>query len=84
MLKGISEPMEIFLVLRESGATTRLEIAKSKGLSPLVGRQKEVSILTDSWGKAKKGYANMVLLNGEAGIGKSRLVDTIEKKILQD
>lgn len=84
MLKGISEPMEILQVLRESGVKTRLEVAKSQGLSPLVGRQHELSLLAEHWEKAKKGSGNLLLLNGEAGIGKSRLVDVIERQIVQD
>lgn len=80
-LKGISQPMEIFRVLHESGAITRLDVAKSRGLSPLVGRQSELQIVLDQWKKAKTGNGNLVLLYGEAGIGKSRLVDTIEEQL---
>ncbi|MBT8314244.1 MAG: AAA family ATPase, partial [Maribacter sp.] len=80
-LKGISEPMEIFQVLEESGVETRLEIAKSAGLSPLVGRKDELSLLIVHWEKAKNKNGNLLLLNGEAGIGKSRLVDTIEAQL---
>lgn len=78
-LKGISEPMEVFQILNESGAKTRLDIAKGLGLSPLVGREKELVQITKLWNQAKNGQGNMLLLNGEAGIGKSRLVDTIEE-----
>lgn len=80
-LKGISKSMEIFQVLEESGVKTRLEIAKSCGLSPLVGRKDELSLLTTHWEKAKNKNGNLLLLNGEAGIGKSRLVDTIEEQL---
>ena len=83
-LKGISEPMEIFHVLKESGAKTRLEVAKSRGLSPLVGRKQELNMLEECWEKAKTGSGNLLLLNGEAGIGKSRLVDTIEDQIAKE
>jgi class 3 adenylate cyclase/tetratricopeptide (TPR) repeat protein len=83
-LKGISEPMDIYQVLHESGAITRLDVAKSKGLSPLVGRRNELDILMEYWDKAKKGNSNLVLLHGEAGIGKSRLVDTMEVKVAKD
>ena len=83
-LKGISEPMEIYQVLHESGAITRLDVAKSKGLSPLVGRRNELDILIEYWDKAKKGNSNLVLLHGEAGIGKSRLVDTMEVEVAKD
>ncbi len=84
LLKGISEPMEIFQVLHESSAITRLDIAKKKGLSPLVGRKNELNILTDHWERSKNGINNTVLLHGEAGIGKSRLVDTLEALIVND
>ena len=83
-LKGITEPMEIFQVLEESGAKTRLEVAKHSGLSPLVGRKDELSLLTSHWEKAKNKNGNLLLLNGEAGIGKSRLVDTLEEQIAKE
>lgn len=83
-LKGISEPMEVFQVLKESGVKTRLDIAKGKGLSPLVGRENELTLLKKHWTQAKKGNGSVVLLNGEAGIGKSRLVDTMEEYIKQE
>ena len=80
-LKGISKPMEVYQVLRESGAVTRLDIAKRKGLSPLVGRQDELTLLIKYWDRAKRGEGNLLLVNGEPGIGKSRLVDTLEEQI---
>ena len=83
-LKGISEPMELYQVLHESGAITRLDVAKNKGLSPLVGRRNELDILIEYWEQARKGNSNFMLLHGEAGIGKSRLVDTMEEKIALD
>jgi len=83
-LKGISEAMEIFQVLHQSGAQTRLDIAKGQGLSPLVGRHKELNSLVQCWESAKKGSGNLLLLNGEAGIGKSRLVDTIKEEVRQE
>ncbi|MCH2451458.1 MAG: AAA family ATPase [Gracilimonas sp.] len=84
VLKGISEPIEVFQVLKESGAKTRLDIAKGRGLSPLVGRESELLQLIKYWSQAKNGNGNLVLLNGEAGIGKSRLVDSIAEHITQN
>ncbi len=81
ILKGISEPMEIYQILNESEAITRLDVAKKRGLSPLVGRKNELDILNEFWEKAKKGNNNTILLHGEAGIGKSRLIDIMEAKI---
>ena len=58
-LKSISEQMVIFQVLSESGAKTRLEVAKRRGLSPLVGRQNELDHLAQCWKKAKGGKGNV-------------------------
>jgi class 3 adenylate cyclase/tetratricopeptide (TPR) repeat protein len=83
-LKGISDPMEVFQVLGESGAKTRLEVAKSSGLTPLVGREQELKNLIKYWSQAKKKKGQAVLVNGEAGIGKSRLVDSIKEHVADD
>lgn len=83
-LKGISKPMEVFQVLHESGARTRLEAARGKGLSPLAGRDREQQLLQERWARAKTSKGNLVLLNGEAGIGKSRMVDTLKEEIAQE
>lgn len=84
LLKGIAQPMEVFQVLHESGVHTQLEIAKGKGLSPLVGRSLEHQLLRERWSMAKTGKGNLVLLRGEAGIGKSRLVDTLKEEIVEE
>lgn len=83
-LKGISAPMEVFQVLRESNARTRLEVAKRRGLSPLVGRRGELASLQGKWKLAKSGKGNLVLLSGEAGIGKSRMADTLEQQVFEE
>lgn len=84
MLKGITEPMEIFEVLHESDVKTRLDISKRKGLSPLVGRDKELNQLRKLWMEVESGNQISTLLIGEAGIGKSRLVDNLEEEIRAD
>lgn len=83
-LKGISEAMEVFQVVKETGVKTRLDIARGRGLSPLVGREQELRQLQKRWEAAKKGKGSLLLLNGEAGIGKSRLVDTIEARVSRE
>ncbi len=80
-LKGISTPMEVYQVLQESGVYSRFEAAVTKGLTPLVGREQEVGILLDRWQQAKEGRGQVVLIGGEAGIGKSRLVQMMKESL---
>ena len=83
-LKGISEPVEVFEVTGETGARTRLDISKFKGLSPLVGREDELKRLRETWALAREGKGSSLMLLGEAGIGKSRLSDKLEAEIQRD
>lgn len=80
-LAGISVPVEVLRVLSESGVQSRFEAATRKGLTPLVGREEEVGLLLKRWKQAKEGQGQVVLLSGEAGIGKSRLVQTLTERI---
>jgi len=80
-LKGISRPMEVYEVLSESALRSRIEVASTKGLSSLVGRDKEVEALFGTWYKAKEGRGQLALLSGEAGIGKSRLVEALKSHL---
>ena len=81
MLKGISSPVSVYRVVRGSEAQTRFEVALRAGLTPLVGREHELGLLQDRWEKARQGQGQIVLLSGEAGIGKSRLVQTLENRV---
>lgn len=74
-LKGVSQPMEVYQVNGETGAT-RLDVAASTGLTALVGRNREVGQLQKFWKEVCGGTGRLVLLSGEAGIGKSRLLET--------
>ncbi|MGH8070650.1 MAG: AAA family ATPase [Candidatus Entotheonellia bacterium] len=80
-LKGIPTPVSVYRVIEESGAQSRLEVASTTGLTPLVGREQEVGLLLEHWAQAKAGRGQVVLLNGEAGIGKSRLVQTLKERL---
>ena len=72
-LKGIAGPARAWAVLRASSAEGRFEAMHATGLTELVGREEELELLLRRWSKAKTGEGQVVLLSGEAGIGKSRL-----------
>ncbi|MBI3304260.1 MAG: AAA family ATPase, partial [Deltaproteobacteria bacterium] len=80
-LKGVSAPLRVYRVLGESGAQSRFEVAVTTGLTPLVGREQEVELLLERWERAKEGDGWVVLLSGEAGIGKSRLVQVLKEHV---
>jgi class 3 adenylate cyclase/predicted ATPase len=73
-LKGLDQPLVVFQVLGTSAAQSRFEAAATSGLTPLVGRAEEVGLLQRRWVQVQEGHGQVVLLSGEAGIGKSRLV----------
>ena len=81
VLKGLAQPVEVYQVLHESMARSRLEAAGSTGLTPLVGREQEVALLRERWAQVKDGLGQVVLLSGEAGIGKSRLVQVLKEQV---
>src|SRR6266852_7152103 len=56
------------------------EVAATTGLTPLVGREQEVGLLLERWEQAKEGTGQVVLLSGEAGIGKSRLLQALHER----
>ena len=72
-LKGIDGPVRAWAALRASSAEGRFEAMHATGLTDLVGREEELDLLLRRWSKAKTGAGHLVLLSGEAGIGKSRL-----------
>jgi len=80
-LKGISAPIELYQVLAESGAQTPFGVGAASILTPLAGREQEVGLLLDRWDQVKEGLGQVVLLAGEAGIGKSRLVKALNQRL---
>ena len=80
-LRGVTEPIAVYRVLSESGVQSRLDVASTRGLTPLVGRESEVTILLERWEQAKDGHGQTLLLSGEAGIGKSRLVQVLKDHV---
>jgi class 3 adenylate cyclase len=80
-LKGLTQSLQIYRVLHESGAQTRLDLVMPHDLTPLVGRDEEVGLLHRRWDQVIAGMGQVVLLSGEAGIGKSRLVRVLKDHI---
>jgi class 3 adenylate cyclase/predicted ATPase len=72
-LKGVSAPVDVYRALRETDAHGRFEVERSRGLSPLVGRRQELEVLTGCFEAAREGRGQLILVEGEAGVGKSRL-----------
>jgi class 3 adenylate cyclase/predicted ATPase len=83
-LRGVAEARHVYHVLGESGATSRLDVAQPRGLTPLVGREQEVGLLLERWAQVKAGHGQVVLLTGDAGIGKSRLVQMLKEHVAHE
>ena len=80
-LKGFAEPMAAWRVARTSRAEGRFEAHQTAGLTPLVGRAEEISLLLRRWQQARDGEGQVVLLSGEPGIGKSRIVRELRERL---
>src|SRR5215469_3248224 len=79
-LKGFAEPQRIWRALAENRTLGRFEALRS-GATPLVGREEEIELLRRRWTRVKRGEGQVVLLAGEAGIGKSRLTAALIERI---
>ena len=80
-LKSIAGPVRAWAALRTSSAEGRFEALHASGLTALVGREEELELLFRRWSKAKTGEGQVVLLSGEAGIGKSRLTAALLERL---
>jgi class 3 adenylate cyclase len=83
-LKGLAEPMQVYQVHGERGSESRFEAATATGLTPLVGREEEIGLLLRRWEQAQEGEGQVVLLTGEAGIGKSRILQTLRERLADE
>ena len=81
VLRGISQPVNIYQVSGEIPAQSRLDIASESGLTPLIGREREVERLKQGWAQALAANGQALLIEGEAGIGKSRCVQLIQEHV---
>jgi class 3 adenylate cyclase/predicted ATPase len=77
-LKGVSAPMTLYRVVRASGGGRR---GGARALTPLVGREEELDLLTRRWDRARKGEGQLALIVGEPGLGKSRLMEEFHGRL---
>jgi predicted ATPase/class 3 adenylate cyclase len=83
-IRGLGTPVRVYRVVGESAAQSRLDVAGATGLTPLVGREHEVGLLWERWVQSHDGLGQVVLLSGEAGIGKSRLVRVLSERVADE
>jgi class 3 adenylate cyclase/tetratricopeptide (TPR) repeat protein len=81
LLKGIAAPVHVYQVMQESEARSRFDVAMTVGLTPLVDREEELHRLWQYWEQSRAGQGQVVLLNGEAGVGKSRMVEALRTRL---
>jgi class 3 adenylate cyclase len=81
VFKGVAEPVRVWAALRPSFVESRFEALHATGLIPLIGREEECEQLQRRWSRAKCGEGQVVLLSGEAGIGKSRLTAALWERL---
>ena len=83
-LKGIAGPVRAWAALRASSLASRFDALHTTGLTALVGREEEFELLLRRWSRAKTGQGQVVLISGEAGIGKSRLTSALLERLASE
>ena len=80
-VKGSGDPVPVWQVTGTSAVDSRFEALHGTNLTPLVGREPEIALLLERWERAKEGDGQVVLLSGEPGIGKSRIVQELRGRL---
>ena len=80
-LKGFAEPVRAWTVVGEGVAESRFDAQHPASMTPLIGRDQELALLLDRWQRTKEGEGEVVLLSGEPGIGKSRIVRGLHEQL---
>ena len=83
-LKGVEGPVRVWSALQPSSVESRFDAPHASGVTELVGREEELELLLRRWAKAKTGEDQVVLLSGEAGIGKSRLTAALLERLANE
>ena len=80
-LKGVSAPMTLYCIVRASGGGRR---GGARALTPLVGREEDLDLLSRRWDRARMGEGQLALIVGEPGLGKSRLIAEFHGRLVRD
>lgn len=83
-LKGISGPVNAYLVVGDASVQSRFAARQSGAMTPIVGREREIELMTERWALGRSGQGQMVIVSGEAGIGKSRITQAVIDEIAND
>ena len=83
-VKGKGEPVSIYRVIAPSTRRTRFDVSAERGLTPFVGRERELELLLDGFGMAKTGRGQAFSIMAEAGLGKSRLLYEFRKAVANE
>ena len=81
VLKGLADPIQAWQVVAASAVQSRFEAQHETSLAPLVGREEELELLLRRWNQASQGEGRVVLLTGEPGFGKSRLIAALQERL---
>jgi TOMM system kinase/cyclase fusion protein len=81
-LPGVSKPVQLYKIVARTSAVSRMEA--SADLTLLVSRTREIGVLTDCWKEVKSGFGQVVHLTGDAGVGKSRLVQALKDRLSRE
>jgi tetratricopeptide (TPR) repeat protein len=83
-VKGKKDPVNVYRVIASSTRRTRFDVSAERGLTPFVGREKELELLLDGLDRAKQGRGQAFSIIAEAGVGKSRLLYEFRKAVVNE
>lgn len=83
-IKGKEAQVKVYQVIAPSSRRTRFDISAERGLTPFVGRKRELELLLDGFERVKEGRGQAFSIMGEAGVGKSRLLYEFRKAIINE
>ena len=83
-IKGKEKPVNVYQVIATSTQRTRFDVSTERGLTPFVGRERELELLLDGYERIKEGRGQAYSIMGEAGVGKSRLLYEFRKAIINE